>query len=117
MKIHDRKTRRLLQRIAGVVLMMACAAGIAASISIPGGGPGKWNSVLAQDTGTDAAPGSAQSVSTIGIDRHGDRDTPPAARLDGYDAEDAEIAALLGWHLNANSVYGASDPEDVPRSQ
>lgn len=117
MEIHNSKTRRSLQRIAGVALMMSCAAGIAASLSIPGGGPGKWNSLLARDTGTDPASGSAESVSAL-MDRDGVSDTPPAARP-GEDkgAEDAEIAALLGWHLTANNVYGASDAEDMPHSR
>jgi hypothetical protein len=105
MRIHDSKTRRSLKRIAGVVLMMSCVAGIAASISIP-------VPVLAQNSSV-AQAGSAQSAS--GIDRHTDRDTPAAAPPGGdKDAEDAEVAALLGWHLNANNVYGTSDPEDLP---
>jgi hypothetical protein len=112
MRIHDSKTRRSLKRIVGVVLMVSCAAGIAASISIP-------VPVLAQNGSMEeAAPGSAQSVSASGIDRHADRDTPATARPGGVkDAEDAEVAALLGWHLNANNVYGISDPEDMPHSR
>ncbi|HEX7812920.1 MAG TPA: hypothetical protein VF460_13505 [Burkholderiales bacterium] len=84
--------------------------------TIHGDGPGKWNSALAQDSGTRAAPGSADSA--IGLDGDGDRDTAPAARV-GRDrnVEDAESAVLPDWPLNANNVNGTSDPEDMRHSQ
>lgn len=136
----DSKSRRslkvkgiALKGAAGVALMMSCAAGIAALISVPGGGPFTTVApagllvVAARDSGTGDAVGAGQPAGAGGIDRVADHTrspttpaTPasPATQADGSTGtEDAEIAVLLDWHLGANNVYGAIHLEDLPQSR
>lgn len=129
MRIDDRKSRRSLKGAAlkgatGVALMMSCAAGIAALISVPGGGPvttvalTRLLPVAARGSGTDATAGAGRSAEGGGINRVADHASAPATQAGGStDTEDTEIAVLLDWHLAANNVYGAIHLEDLPQSR
>lgn len=133
MRTDDRKSRlslkgAALKGAAGVALVMSCAAGIAAMMSVPGGGPfttvalARMLPVAARGGGTEAAAGAGQSAEARGIDRIADH-TSSAATSPGTQAngsagtEDAEIAVLLDWHLAANNVYGAIHLEDLQQTQ
>jgi len=104
--------------------MMFCAAGIAALISVPGGGPvttvapARLLPVAARGGGTDARAGAGQSVEARGMDRVADHSSSQATQAGGSTGtEDTEIAVLLDWHLGANNVYGAIHLEDLPQSR
>lgn len=125
MRTDDSQSRRsfkgvALKGAAGVALMMSCAAGIPALISVPGGGPdttvapARLLPVAARGGGT----GAGQSAEARGIYRVADHASYPATQAGGSTGtEDAEIAVLLDWHLAANNMYGAIHLEDLPQSR
>jgi hypothetical protein len=135
MRTQDRKSRRPVTRIAGVALVVSCAAGIAgfikwipASIGSPNAivTPAGLPSSLAQGSGADTAPlgiGSSRatcpdcgvieptretgkSSDSSATDRCPDQGNSAAATTGSTQtAENADLALLLDWHLNARNGY------------
>lgn len=129
MRTDDSNFRRSLKAVAlkgaaGAALMLSCAAGIPALISVPGGAAptpvtlARLFPVAIRGGGSGATAGAGQSAEMHRVDRNPDHASSPAPQAGAsMGPEDAEIAVLLDWHLGANNVYGAIDLKDLPQSR
>lgn len=122
MRIPYRNFSRSLAQIAGIVLIASCAPGIADSIAYSSDdrsadpAPNGPSSVAAKRDGADNAPQAAAAARATRIGRDPDTDSSAPATGASRRTDDAEIALLLDWHHDANSVTGASHPEEMPHS-
>ncbi len=120
MRFQDRKFRRSLTRIAGIMLAAQCATGMAdptanssgahAATSKPDGSP----TVVVWRDDLQTVPQAGETARASRIGRNTDLDSSAAASGAGKSPEDAEIALLLDWHQDANHASGAIHPEDEP---
>ncbi len=122
MRVQDRKPRSPLARILGAMLMLSCAAGIAASDPAPNGiaglpaagTPPHWVQLVATDPATEEGKISRSSDTNQSPDP-----ATPASAITGDTKEtgNGETALLLDWHSDANNIYGANHPGEPPHPQ
>jgi hypothetical protein len=124
MKNHTGISRRWFGGVAGITILAACAAGIAAFAArtpVPGGSPGTTvasettPSPRAQRSGGKAVIQDKDSGDAAGLVQQAEPPAPAAGTTSSDRHEtNAELAVLLDWHVGMRHGYEAR-PDRIDR--